>query len=81
MRTDEDGEDRTSGIPKITANDPAKGKLSTLVIDITVEVMQRLRAFKTIDIEAVSSEVAVLGTARKRHGIAVRMINKTGERN
>jgi hypothetical protein len=77
--TDGDGEDRTSGIPKITAKDPAKEKLRTLVIDITVEAKQRLRAFRTVDIEAVS-EVAGLGTARKRQGIAVRTTNKTGER-
>lgn len=77
--TDGDGEDITSGIPKITAKDPAKGKLSTLVIDMTVEAKQRLRAFRTVDIEAVS-EVSGLGTVRKRHGIAVRMMNKTGER-
>lgn len=79
MRTDGDGEDMISEIPMITAKDPAKGKLSTLVIDMTVEAKQRLRAFRTIDIEAVS-DVVGLGTARKRHGIAVRMINKTGER-
>ena len=79
MRTDGDEEDRTSGIPKITAKDPAKEKLSTLVIDMTVEAKQRLRAFRTVDIEAVS-EVAGLGTARKKQGIAVRMMNKTGER-
>jgi hypothetical protein len=78
-RTDGDGEDITSGIPMITAKDPAKGKLSTLVIDMTVEARQRLRAFRTVDIEAVS-DVAGLGTVRKRHGIAVRMVNKTGER-
>ena len=79
MRADGDGEDRTSGIPMITAKDPAKEKLSTLVIDMTVEAKQRLRAFRTEDIEAVS-EVAELGTARERQGIAVRMMNKTGER-
>ena len=79
MRTDWDGEDRTSGIPMNTDKDPAKEKLSTLVMDMTVEAKQRLRAFRTIDIEAVS-EVAGLGTARKRQGIAVRMMNKTGER-
>ena len=79
MRADADGEDRTSGIPMISARDPAKEKLSTLVIDMTVEAKQRLRAFRTVDIEAVS-EVAELGTARKRKGIAVRMMNKTGER-
>jgi len=78
MGTDGDGEDRTSGIPMITAKDPAKGKLSTLVIDMTVEAKQRLRAFRTVDIGA--SEVAGLGTARKRQGIVVRMMNKTGER-
>jgi hypothetical protein len=78
MRTDGDGEDITSGNPMITAKDPAKGKLSTLVMDITVEAKQRLRAFKTMDIEAVS-DVVGLRTARKRHGIAVRMMNKTGE--
>ena len=79
MRTEGEGEDITSGIPKITAKDPAKGKLSTLVIDITVEAKQRLRAFRTVDIEAVS-EVAGLGTAMKRQGIVVRMMNKIGER-
>ena len=79
MRTDGDGEDRTSGIPMTTAKDPAKGKLSTLVIDMTVEAKQRLRAFRTIDIEA-ESEVVGLGTARKRQGIAVRMTNKTGDK-
>ena len=79
MRNDGDGEDITNGIPMITANDPAKGKLSTLVIDMTVEAKQRLRDFRTVDIEAVS-DVAGLGTARKRQGIAVRMMNKTGER-
>lgn len=79
MRTDGDGEVRTNGSPMITAKDPAKEKLSTLVIDMTVEAKQRLRAFRTIDVEAVS-EVAGLGTARKRQGIAVRMMNKTGER-
>ena len=62
----------------ITAKDPAKEKFSTLVIDMTVEEKQRLRAFRTVDIEA-ASEVAG-GTARKRQGIAVRMMNKTGER-
>lgn len=79
MRTEGEGEDITSGIPKITAKDPAKGKLSTLVIDMTVEAKQRLRAFRTVDIEAVS-EVAGLGTVMKRQGIAVRMMNKIGER-
>ena len=79
MRIDGDGEDRTSGIPMITAKDPAKGKLSTLVIDMTVEAEQRQSAFRTIDIEAVS-EVAGLGTVRKRHGIAVRMMNKIGDK-
>lgn len=79
MRTEGEGEDITSGIPKIIAKDPAKGKLSTLVIDITVEAKQRLRAFRTVDIEAVS-EVAGLGTAMKRQGIVVRMMNKIGER-
>jgi hypothetical protein len=79
MRTDGDGEDRTSGMPMNTAKDPAREKLSTLVIDMTVEEKQRLRAFSTVDIEAVS-EVAGLGTARKKQGIAVRMMNKTGER-
>ena len=79
MRTDGDGEDITSGIPKITAKDPANGKLSTLVIDMTVEAKQRLRTFRIVDIEAVS-EVAELGTAMKRQGIAVRIMNKIGER-
>jgi len=62
-----------------TAKDPVKEKLSTLVIDMTVEAKQRLSALRTIDIEAVS-EVAGLGTVRKRHGIAVRMMNKTGDK-
>jgi len=79
MRIEGDEEDITSGIPMITAKEPAKGKLSTLVIDMTVEAKQRLRAFRTVDIEAVS-EVVGLGTPRKRQGIAVRMMNKTGER-
>jgi hypothetical protein len=79
MSIDGDGEDRTSGIPMITAKEPAKEKLSTLVIDMTVEAKQRLSAFRTVDTEAVS-EVAGLGTERKIHGIAVRMMNKIGDR-
>lgn len=79
MKIDGDGEDRTSGIPMITAKDPAKGKLSTLVIDITVEAKQRLKAFKTVEIEAVSG-VAGGGTARKRQEIALKMTNKRGDR-
>jgi hypothetical protein len=79
MRIDGEGEDRTSGIPMIIAKDPAKEKLSTLVIDMTVEAKQRLRAFRTVDIEAVS-EVAGPGIARKRHGIRVKMPNKIGDR-
>ena len=79
MRIDGDGEDRTSGIPMITAKEAAKEKLSTLVIDMTVEAKQRLSAFRTVDTEAVS-EVTGLGTERKEHGIAVRMMNKIGDR-
>jgi len=78
MRIDEDGEDRTSGIPKITVKDAAKEKLSTVVIDITVDAKQRLRAFRTADIGAVS-EVLGRGIARERQGIAVIMKNKTGD--
>ena len=79
MRFDGDGEDKTSGIPKITVKDAAKEKLSTVVIDMTVDAKQRLRAFRTADIGAVS-EVAGRGTARKQQGIAVIMMNKTGDR-
>ena len=79
MRIDGDGADRTSGIPMITVKEPAKEKLRTVVMDMTVDAKQRLRAFRTVDIEAVS-EVAGRRTARKRQGIAVRMMNKTGDR-
>ena len=46
------GEDRTRRIPMITTKDRAKEKLSTFVMDMTVEAKQRLRAFRTVDIEA-----------------------------
>lgn len=62
----------------ITVKNPAKGKLSTVVIEMTVDAKQRLRAFRTVDIEAVS-EVAGRRIARKTQGIAVKMMNKTGE--
>lgn len=79
MRIDGDGEDRTSGSPNITVKDTAKEKLSTVMIDMTVDAKQRLKAFRIADIEAVP-DVNGSGTTRKRQGIAVRMMNKTGDR-
>jgi len=79
IRIDGEEEDKISGIPMTIVNDPAKEKLSTVVVDMTVDAKQRLRPFRTTDVEAVS-EVVGRGTARKRQGIAVRTMNRTGDK-
>lgn len=48
-------EDATRGKPRRTDKVAAREKLSSVMIDMTVEAKQRLSAFKIIDIEAASS--------------------------
>lgn len=51
---DVDEEEMARGTPSKTDKVAAREKLSSVIMDMTVEAMQRLRAFRTTDIEAVS---------------------------
>ena len=52
-----------SGMPSSNASDAASEKLSTVMIDITVDAKERFRAFKTSLIE-LSSEDCNVGVHR-----------------
>jgi len=49
-----DGDEAISGSPSTIVNDAAREKLSTVIIDITVEVKHRLNALRTKDSGACS---------------------------
>jgi len=61
--TEPPAEEMDNGMPSEIANDAASEKLSTVVIDITVDARQRLRAFNMEEMELVLSE-GVCGTKR-----------------
>jgi len=66
------------GIPNNTASVAAREKLRTVVMEITVEARQRVKAFRRVGRGAVF--VASSGdTVRPKRGRAAMMVNKIGE--
>lgn len=65
-------------MPSEIANDAASEKLSTVVIDITVDARQRLRAFSTDEMELMLCE-GVCGTRTVIEGRSENITKATGE--
>lgn len=67
------GEEMDSGIPSRIARDVASEKLSTAVMDMTVDARQRLRAFKTADGEpSLASWAGTMSTVKGMRAEAVK---------
>ena len=71
-------EEMDKGMPRRIANEAASEKLSTVVIDITVDARQRLRAFSREERELMLCE-DVCGTRRVIEGRSENMMKARGE--
>lgn len=66
------------GMPIKIANEAASEKLSTVVIDITVDARQRFRAFRTGERGLVLGD-AVCGTRRATEGSSENIMKAKGD--
>lgn len=78
MGTAEDDEVIASGTPSNTEKKTAREKLSTAVMEITVDAKQRLSAFKTV-CRGAFSDVG-LDIVRVNRGMIAKNMNIVGER-